>query len=139
MPQLAAWQEVAIKKETKVHKRKSIILVVSSMLLTLAGLASAAPGAPRARCPVAGGVPGSSRNPNGVQLPVSEAAPGNPNYNGGRWSVQLVTWTEAGFIAHGGYAPILKSAEDVSYNEQAGYLEIKSGDNYFQCPLLPVK
>ena len=166
MPQLAAWQEVAIKKETKVHKRKSIILVVSSMLLTLAGLASAAPGAPNFMPALYGdgevwGTKGTTplpppngknvqsfddlyvitnaNNPNGVQLPVSEAAPGNPNYNGGRWSVQLVTWTEAGFIAHGGYAPILKSAEDVSYNEQAGYLEIKSGDNYFQCPLLPVK
>ena len=42
-------------------------------------------------------------------------------------------------MAYGGYAPILTSEEDVTYNEQAGYLTIESGNNYFQCPLLPVK
>src|SRR5690606_38397160 len=31
---------------------------------------------------------------NGVagQLPVSEAGPGNPNYNGGRWNLQNAAW-----------------------------------------------
>ena len=148
------------------QKRKSIILIVSSMLLTMAGLASADPGAPNFMPAVYGDgevwgtkattqlPPPNGKNaqsfddiyvftnandPNGVQLPVSEAAPGNRNYNGGRWSVQLVTWTAAGFMAYGGYAPILTSAEDVIYNQQAGYLVIESGNTYFQCPLLPVK
>ena len=155
-----------MNKETKEHQRKSIILVVSSVLLTMAGLASAAPGAPSFMPAIYGdgevwGTKGTTQlpapkannlqsfddlyvftnanNPNGVQLPVSEAAPGNPDYNGGGWSVQLVTWTAAGFMAYGGYAPILTSEDDVIYNQQAGYLEIESGNNYFQCPLLPVK
>ena len=38
----------------------------------------------------------NSNNP-GVQLPISEAAPGNPDYNGGRWATYVVTWTEQGF------------------------------------------
>ena len=148
------------------NTRKSIILVVSSMLLTIAGLASPAPGAPNCMPAIYGDgevwgtkgttqLPAPNSNnvqsfddlyvftnaniPNAVQLPVSEAAPGSPNYNGGRWSVQLVTWTAAGFVAYGGYAPILTSEEDVHYNEQAGYLVIESGNSYFQCPLLPVK
>ena len=146
--------------------RKSIFLLATSVLLTMAGLASAAPGAPNFMPAIYGdgevwGTKGTTplpapnannlrsfddlyvftnaNNPDGVQLPVSEAAPGNPKYNGGRWSVQFVTWTEAGFLAYGGYAPILTSEDDVIYNEQAGYLTIESGHNYFQCPLLPVK
>ena len=148
------------------QKRKSIILVVSSILLTMAGLASADPGKPNFMPAVYGDgevwgtkattqlPPPNGRNaqsfddiyvitnandPNGVQLPVSEAAPGNPDYNGGRWSVQLVTWTAAGFMADGGYAPILTSADVVIYNQRAGYLVIESGNTYFQCPLVPVK
>lgn len=148
------------------NTRKSIILVVSSMLLTMAGLASAAPGAPNFMPAIYGdgevwGTKGTTQlpapnahnmqsfdalyvftnanDPNGIQLPVSEAAPGNPHYNGGRWSVQMVTWTAAGFMAYGGYAPVLTSGDDVLYNQQAGYLTIESGHNYFQCPLLPVK
>lgn len=81
----------------------------------------------------------NANDPNTVQLPVSEAAPGNPNYNGGRWSLQTVTWTAAGFMAYGGYAPVLKSEDEIKYNEEMGYLEIASGSTYFQCPLLPVK
>ena len=78
-------------------------------------------------------------NPEGAQLPVSEAAPGNPNYNGGRWSLQNVTWTAIGFMAYGGFAPVLTSEDEIKYNEEMGYLEISSGSTYFQCPLLPVK
>jgi hypothetical protein len=78
-------------------------------------------------------------DPNAVQLPVSEAAPGNPKYNGGRWSLQFVTWTADGFMAYGGYAPVIKSAEELEYNKDLGYLTVSSGSTYFQCPLLPVK
>jgi len=78
-------------------------------------------------------------DPGSVQLPVSEAAPGNPNYNGGRWNLQTVTWTQAGFLAYGGFAPVLKSENEILYNEGMGYVEIASGSMYFQCPLLPVK
>ena len=145
---------------------RTITLIVSSMLLTMAGLASAAPGAPNFMPAIYGdgevwGTKGTTdlpapnahnlqsfdklyvftnaNDPNAVQLPVSEAAPGNPRYNGGRWSVQDVTWTAAGFVAYGGFAPILTSEGAILYNEQAGYLEIESAHTYFQCPLLPVK
>jgi len=145
---------------------RTITLIVSSMLLTMAGLASADPGAPNFSAAIYGdgevwGTKGTTslpapnahnvqsfdnlyvftnaNNPHGIQLPVSEAAPGNPNYNGGRWSVQNVTWTAAGVLAHGGYTPILTSEDDILYNQQAGYLIIETAHNYFQCPLLPVK
>jgi hypothetical protein len=77
-------------------------------------------------------------NPNAVQLAVSEAAPGNPNYNGGRWSAQSAVWTEAGFLVYG-YVPVLRSEEEIQYNVEMGYLEISPRHSYFQCPLLPVK
>jgi len=72
---------------------------------------------------------------NGVagQLPVAEAAPGNPAYNGGRWIEYFVTWN-------------ITPPDDpiTSFEELSGYLQsgdasfVESG-NYFQCPLLPVK
>ena len=81
----------------------------------------------------------NANNPNAVQLPVSEAAPGNPKYNGGRWSLQNVTWTQAGILANGGYTPVLNSEAEILYNQSVGYLEITPASVYFQCPLLPVK
>jgi len=144
--------------------KKSISLFVSGIILTLASIASA--DQPNFTAAIYGdgqvwGTKGTTslpepnlhnlqsfdnlyvvtnfNNPNEVQLPISEAAPGNPNYNGGRWSLQFVTWTAAGVMANGGYVPVLKSGEEVSTNEQMGYLVIASGSSYFQCPLLPVK
>lgn len=145
---------------------RTITLIVSSMLLTMAGLASAAPGAPNFMPAIYGdgevwGTKGTTdlpapnahnlqsfdklyvftnaNDPNAVQLPVSEAAPGNPRYNGGRWSVQTVTWLPAGVVYYGGYTPILTTEQDVLYNEQLGFLKIETAHRYFQCPLLPVK
>jgi hypothetical protein len=77
---------------------------------------------------------------NGVdgQLPVGEAAPGNPMYNGGRWATYTVTWTVP---AHA----LLMSYDDVMFHAGLGHLEITAGPPeggppaYFQCPLLPVK
>lgn len=85
----------------------------------------------------------NSNNPAG-QLPIAEAAPGNPSYNGGRWFTHTVEWTEAGFLAHG-IVPVLTSADDVYYHEQLGHLVVTPGSFpdgppvYFQCPLLPDK
>ena len=85
----------------------------------------------------------NSNNP-AAQLPVSEAAPGNPNYNGGRWFTHTVEWTAEGFMAHG-IVPILKSFEDIQLHQSLGHLVITPGSFpggppvYFQCPLLPVK
>jgi hypothetical protein len=72
------------------------------------------------------------------QLPVGEAAPGNPMYNGGRWWVQAVEWTEEGLAAHDPL-PVLKSYDEVMLHYSLGHLSITDAQVYFQCPLLPVK
>lgn len=78
------------------------------------------------------------------QLPVAEAAPGNSDYNGGRWYTHTATWTEAGLAAHGGPV-LLTSYADVMLHASLGHLEISAGPGatgapaFFVCPLLPVK
>jgi hypothetical protein len=85
----------------------------------------------------------NSNNPMG-QLPVAEAAPGNPDYNGGRWYTHTVAWTEAGFAAHG-TVPVLTSYAEVMFHYNLGHLSIIPGSfeggplPFFECPLLPVK
>jgi hypothetical protein len=85
----------------------------------------------------------NSNNPQG-QLPVSEAAPGNPAYNGGRWFTHTVEWTAEGFMTHG-IVPVLMSYDDIQLHQSLGHLVITPGSFpdgppvYFQCPLLPVK
>ena len=76
------------------------------------------------------------------QMPVSEAAPRNPAYNGGRWSSQTVMWTADGLAANNPL-PVLKSYADIEYYYAIGHLAIApghpfGGPNYFECPLLPV-
>ena len=76
------------------------------------------------------------------QLAVSEAAPGNPAFNGGRWSAQTVMWTAAGMAAHT-TLPVLMSYADIQLHYSLGHLAIAPGNpgggpNYFECPLLPV-
>lgn len=78
------------------------------------------------------------------QLPVSDAAPRNPNYNGGRWFTHTAMWTEVGFMTHDPL-PILKSYEEIMVHYDLGHIDIDPGSPpggpppYFQCPLLPVK
>lgn len=78
------------------------------------------------------------------QLPVSEAAPGNPAYNGGRWFTYTVMWTAAGLAANNPL-PVLTSNDEVMQYYYLGQLAIAPGSPtggpppYFQCPLLPVK
>ncbi len=85
----------------------------------------------------------NSNNPQG-QLPVAEAAPGNPDYNGGRWFTHTVEWTQAGFLAHG-TVPILTSYADIQFHQALNHLVITPGSFpngppvYFECPLLPAK
>ena len=66
------------------------------------------------------------------QLPVAEAAPGNPAYNGGRWNVQVVIWTIID-------PPVVTSYDEIQMYENLNELEIGPGNRYFECPLLPVK
>ena len=85
----------------------------------------------------------NSNNPQG-QLPVSEAAPGNPAYNGGRWFTHTVEWTSEAFMAHG-IVPIITSYGELIHHQSLGHLVITPGSFpngppvYFHCPLLPVK
>jgi len=65
------------------------------------------------------------------QLPVAEAAPGNPEYNGGRWNLQLVTWISD--------PEVVTSYDEIQMHLAAQDLVIVSGNSYFECPLLPVK
>lgn len=149
---------------------KTITLIGSCLFFTAAQLAGAAPGQPNFMPSVYGdgvawGTKGTtilpapneanrdsfdnlyvitnSNNPEG-QLPVSEAAPGNTEYNGGRWFTHSVEWTAEGFLAHG-IVPILKSDEEIDYHESLGHLVVTPGSFpagppvYFQCPLLPTK
>jgi len=74
------------------------------------------------------------------QLPVAEAAPGNPRYNGGRWSAHFVFWTETGIGIYGeDNLPVLKSYQEIQDHLNNGNLMLMPGADYFECPLLPVK
>ena len=84
-------------------------------------------------------------------LPVSEAAPGNPSFNGGRWFTHVAAWNEAGITAHGSPPPLLTSYEGganaLKTHYDLGHIDITAGSpggpgappDYFECPLLPVK
>lgn len=75
---------------------------------------------------------------NGVegQLPVAEAAPGNPAYNGGRWYAHSVTWNdEADAVLLTSFADIMAHHSELTITP--GSLDDPA--NFFQCPLLPVK
>jgi hypothetical protein len=77
------------------------------------------------------------------QLPVSEAAPGNPDYNGGRWWTVTVIWdddatpvTLTSFSAD--YVDDMENSIEYQLEEDNITLDF-SEPSYFQCPLLPVK
>jgi hypothetical protein len=81
------------------------------------------------------------------QLPVGDAGPRNPYYNGGRWFTHTAEWTPQAIIDMG-FIPVVKSYEEMMPHYAAGHLDIWPGSpapppdgppDYFQCPLLPVK
>jgi hypothetical protein len=79
---------------------------------------------------------------NGVdgQHAVGEAAPGEPDFNGGRWETYTATWV-------GGTPTLLTSDDAVRAHEAAGHLTVTEGSpggagappDYFECPLVPLK
>ncbi len=78
---------------------------------------------------------------NGVdgQPGVGEAAPGDTDFNGGRWDVQTVTWTEES------EKELLTSDAQIIYHMDAGHLAVTDGsftggppDN-FECPVIPLR
>jgi len=68
------------------------------------------------------------------QPAVAEAAPGDPDYNGGRWIAFDVTWN---------ISPVpVTSYDQLMALENNGDVTITptpEEDRYFQCPLLPAK
>ncbi len=62
-------------------------------------------------------------------IPVGEASPGDPDYNGGRWDVRAVTFT--------GIAPEQFTNDDeVWFHYGLGHLAISGNLRYFECPLI---
>ena len=70
---------------------------------------------------------------NGL-INVAEAKPGDLDYNGGRWMVLPVTWSQ-------GVTPVqLTSAEAVEAYANAGWLTIAASPvKEFVCPVIPVQ
>ena len=70
-------------------------------------------------------------------VPLAEAAPGNPAYNGGRWWSHTVTVDDASLIDF----PITSYAELATLPD--GAVTITAGEpnhpTFFSCPLLPYK
>jgi hypothetical protein len=76
------------------------------------------------------------------QRAISVAAPGDRDFNGGRWSVVLVTFTDAGMAMHdadgdGVIDSELTSEEEVLDEYNLGLLDLTDTDVYFECPMLP--
>jgi hypothetical protein len=76
------------------------------------------------------------------QRAISASAPGDQDFNGGRWSVVLVTFTDQGMAAldqdHNGVVDFeFTSEEEVLNYVDLGDLTLTDTDVYFECPLLP--
>lgn len=78
------------------------------------------------------------------QRSVSETKPGDTDYNGGRWEVLPVTFTELGLSVHdpdgdGTVNFELVSDQEIWEHEALGHLIIGDPIRYFVCPLHPKK
>ena len=76
------------------------------------------------------------------QRSVSDSAPKDRDYNGGRWSAKAVVFTDAGLAEFdsdndGIIDAELTSAEAVEAAADAGYLSIYDTTIYIECPMLP--
>jgi hypothetical protein len=78
------------------------------------------------------------------QRGVAASAPGDRDYNGGRWSVKKVIFTDLGLDMHDpdGDEMVnfeLTSKEEVMHHKMLGHIEMMDTDIYFECPLLRSK
>jgi hypothetical protein len=76
------------------------------------------------------------------QRAVSDGAPGDRDYNGGRWVVKAVAFTAQGMAAHdpdgdGVVNFELTNADDVVAHEALGHITIMDTAISFECPLIP--
>jgi len=135
-------------------RRIAVVGLVIALLLAMAAPAFALPGKPSSngviyadgnlyRSKAAANLPA----PNGHNLQsfdklfdiagqpnVSEAAPGDRSYNGGRWEVISTSWTDP-TAEHS----VLMSIDDVYAAVAAGELDIGGPVAYLECPLLALK
>jgi hypothetical protein len=63
---------------------------------------------------------------------VSESAPGDQNYNGGRWEVRPITWVNISPVQY-------TNAEDIVAAANAGDIVIGDVVKRFECPLIRKK
>lgn len=70
---------------------------------------------------------------DGSQHAVAEAAPGERDFNGGRWSVTMVEWTNGpkGTVTNDDHLHALEASGDITV--------LVEGARYFECPLVPLK
>ena len=76
------------------------------------------------------------------QHPVAEAKPGDRDYNGGRWQVTVLEFTQAGLDVHDanhdGIADFeLMSWEEVQQHMGLGHLQVAMQGPSFVCPVIP--
>lgn len=76
------------------------------------------------------------------QRSVADAAPGDPGFNGGRWSVQVAVFTDLGKQVHDadgdGYVDFeLTAADELADHVALGHIEVFPANFYFECPMLP--
>jgi hypothetical protein len=76
------------------------------------------------------------------QRAVADAAPGDRDYNGGRWSVQMAVFTDLGKQVHdtdgdGNVDTELESADQVMTMVDLGHIIVNPANFYFECPMLP--
>lgn len=63
---------------------------------------------------------------------VADAGPGDPDYNGGRWEVHLVTWNTV-------EPTQFTNDEQVEAAAAAGQITISDVVRRFECPLVPMR
>ena len=78
------------------------------------------------------------------QMNVAEAAPGDPDYNGGRWMVRAVIFTDDAYAAalsddnvDFNDNDVLDSAEEVEAALDLGYATDGGIVKQFECPVIP--
>ncbi len=76
------------------------------------------------------------------QRSIAESAPGDRDYNGGRWEVRLAVFTELGLSVHDadddGTADFELTNDTQLHSHVAlGHIELVDTGFYFECPLLP--
>jgi hypothetical protein len=65
-------------------------------------------------------------------MPVADAAPGDTDYNGGRWEVRLVTWVSIS-------PQQLTNDSQVAAAAAAGQITIGDVVRRFECPMIPLR